>query len=148
MPDPLGLPPTLQRLVTATNAHDLDGLVACFADDYRLVVPNHPSRNFTGPGQVRRNWEQFFALIPDIRATLRDAVPGRVDEWWTEWQMSGTRLDGGRHLLHGVMILTVGPHEGDLVRANRFYVEPTDEVGAQGGIDAAIAELTHGDVTP
>lgn len=148
MPNSPGLPPTLQRLVTATNAHDLDGLVACFADDYRLVMPNHPSRSFTGPGQVRRNWEQFFALIPDIRATLRDAVPGRGDEWWTEWEMSGTRLDGGRHLLHGVMIMTVGPHEGDLVRANRFYVEPTDDLGAQGGIDTAIADLTRADVTP
>jgi ketosteroid isomerase-like protein len=142
MPDQPGLPPTLQRVMTATNAHDLDGLVACFADDYRLVMPNHPSRNFTGPDQVRRNWGQFFALIPDIHTTLRDAVPGRGDEWWTEWEMSGTRLDGGRHLLHGVMIMTVGPHEGDLVRANRFYVEPTDADGTGGDIDTAITALT------
>ena len=148
MPDPLGLPPTLQRLVTATNAHDLDGLVACFADDYRLVMPNHPARDFTGPAQVRRNWEQFFALIPDIRATLRDAVPGRGDEWWTEWEMSGTRLDGSRHLARGVMIMTVGPHEGDPVRANRFYLEPTDDDRSEGGIDTAVAALTHEGATP
>ena len=103
MPDPLGLPPTLQRLVTATNAHDLDGLVACFADDYRLVMPNHPSRNFTGPGQVRRNWEQFFALIPDITGSITAAAAGPAeDQWWTEWQMSGTRLDGTSHLMGGV----------------------------------------------
>ena len=145
MRDPLGLPPTLQRLVTATNAHDLDGLVACFADDYRLVMPNHPSRNFTGPGQVRRNWEQFFALIPDISATLRDAVPGRADEWWTEWEMTGTRLDGSRHLFGGVMIMTVGPHEDDLVRANRFYMEPGDGDGPQEGVEAHVAALTHAD---
>jgi len=149
MPDPLGLPPTLQRLVTATNAHDLDGLVACFADDYRLVMPNHPSRNFTGPGQVRRNWEQFFALIPDITASVTAAAAGPVDDqWWTEWEMSGTRLDGSRHLFRGVMITTVGPQEDDLVRANRFYLEPTDDEGVETGVDAAVAELTHADRTP
>jgi ketosteroid isomerase-like protein len=149
MPDPLGLPPTLHRLVTATNAHDLDGLVACFADDYRLVMPNHPSRNFTGPGQVRRNWAQFFALIPDITATITAATAGPVDdEWWTEWEMSGTRLDGSRHLFRGVMIATVGRREDDLVRANRFYLEPTDDEGVQTGVDAAVAELTHGGRTP
>lgn len=143
MPDPLGLPPTLQRLVTATTAHDLDGLVGCFADDYRLVMPNHPSRSFTGPDQVRRNWEQFFTLIPDIRAVLKDAVPGRGDEWWTEWEMSGTRLDGTRHLFRGVMVMTVGPHEDDLVRANRFYMEPGDDDGSPEGVDAHVAALTH-----
>ena len=131
MPDPPGLPPTLQRLVTATNAHDLDGLVACFADDYQLVMPNHPSRDFTGPGQVRRNWEQFFALVPDITVSVTAAVAGpRADQWWTEWEMSGTRLDGSRHLFRGVMITTVGPHDRDPVKANRFYLEPTDDEGS------------------
>lgn len=144
MSESLGLPPTLVRLVTATNAHDLEGLVACFADDYRLEMPNHPSRNFTGPHQVRRNWEQFFTLIPDISATVTDAAPGSADRWWTEWEMSGTRVDGAAHLMRGVMILTVGPGEGDLVRANRFYLEPTEASATAPGIDAAVGDLVTG----
>jgi ketosteroid isomerase-like protein len=144
MSDPLGLPPTLLRLVTATNAHDLEGLVACFADDYRLEMPNHPTRNFTGPGQVRRNWEQFFTVIPDISATITGVTPEPPDRWWTEWEMRGTRLDGAAHLMRGVMILTVGPGEGDLVRANRFYVEPTDADESAPGIDAAVGDLVTG----
>jgi ketosteroid isomerase-like protein len=135
MSDPLGLPPTLIRLVTATNDHDLDRLVGCFADDYRLVMPNHPAGNFTGPGQVRRNWERFFALVPDISMSVTDAAAGSADQWWTEWRVTGTRVDGSRHLLSGVMIMTVGPGADDLIRANRFYLEPTDPEGPAPGAD-------------
>jgi ketosteroid isomerase-like protein len=141
MSDQFGLPPTLVRLVTATNNHDLEGLVACFADDYSLEVPNHPTRNFTGPDWVRRNWSQFFTAIPDISVTLTDAAAGSGDKWWTEWEMRGTRLDGSHHLVRGVMVMTVGPQEGDLVRSNRFYLEPTDSEGEGVDNDAAVARL-------
>jgi ketosteroid isomerase-like protein len=137
MSDPLGLPPTLLRLVTATNDHDLEGLVGCFADDYRLVMPNHPDRSFTGPGQVRRNWQQFFALVPDIAMTITDIAAGSADRWWTEWRVTGTRVDGSPHLLSGVMIITVGPGADDLIRANRFYLEPTDPDGSAPATDGA-----------
>ena len=32
------------RLARTTNAHDLDGLVDCFAADYRNETPVHPAR--------------------------------------------------------------------------------------------------------
>ncbi len=35
---------TVERLLQATNAHDLERLVACFADDYRNETPVHPAR--------------------------------------------------------------------------------------------------------
>ena len=38
----------LQRLLVALNAHDLDALVACFADDYVNETPAHPRRGFRG----------------------------------------------------------------------------------------------------
>jgi hypothetical protein len=40
----------LQR---ATDARDLEALVACFAPDYRNETPAHPERGFTGREQVR-----------------------------------------------------------------------------------------------
>lgn len=56
--------PFLRRLQEATNAHDLDALVACFAPDYRNETPAHPSRSFQGNEQVRANWRQIFEFVP------------------------------------------------------------------------------------
>jgi len=65
----------LTRLERATNARDINTLVACFAPDYRNETPAHPARSFVGRDQVRRNWEQIFAGIPDLTAkVLRSAV--------------------------------------------------------------------------
>ena len=41
-------PEYLIRLLQATNDHDVDGIVACFTDDYVNVTPCHPARSFTG----------------------------------------------------------------------------------------------------
>jgi ketosteroid isomerase-like protein len=122
----------INRLVEATNRHDLDALVACFAADYRLETPAHPSRNFRGNSQVRRNWEQIFAGIPDIRVeTPRLAV--EHDVVWSEWEMHGTRRDGTRHLARGPILFGVA---GGLIRWARFYVEPVDE--ATTTVDEAV----------
>ena len=88
----------VDRLCRATNAHDLDAVVACFAPDYRNETPAHPERGFTGVEQVRKNWQQIFAMIPDISAeVLRCAVEG--DTAWSEWEHRGTRPDGSRHVM-------------------------------------------------
>src|SRR5438105_11678170 len=91
------------RLQRATNEHDLEALVDCFAPDYRNETPAHPSRGFDGREQVRKNWEQIFTNVGDIHAVvLRRAADG--DNIWSEWEMSGTRRDGSPHLMRGVVI--------------------------------------------
>ena len=131
-----GASAAVERLVAATNAHDLDALVACFADYYVNETPVHPARGFTGRGQVRRNWTQIFGAVPDIRTqVLRRAEDG--DTVWTEWEMRGTRPDGSPHLMRGVIVFTV--HDG-LIAAARFYLEPVDE--RPDGVDAAVQQLT------
>ncbi|TXN28127.1 nuclear transport factor 2 family protein [Lacisediminihabitans profunda] len=123
------------RLAAATNAHDLDALVDCFADDYLNETPAHPSQSFTGAEQVRRNWAQLFAGIPDLRAlVLSTAVDGAVA--WTEWELSGTRRDGAPQLMRGVIIFTVA--EGRATSA-RFYLEPVELDGPDA--DAAAARV-------
>ncbi|KQR54780.1 hypothetical protein ASF88_08555 [Leifsonia sp. Leaf336] len=129
--------PFLQRLQAATNRHDLDALVDCFAPDYRNETPVHPGRDFEGTAQVRDNWTQIFAFVPDIETTVvRDAVDGNAI--WSEWEMRGRRLDGSLHLMRGVIIFTL---EGDRANAARFYLEPVDD--AESTVGQAVSAQVH-----
>ena len=122
----------LRRLVNATNDHDLDSLADCFAPDYRNETPVHPARGFQGRDQVRKNWEQIFAFVPDVTAdVVRSTADG--DTIWSEWEMRGTRRDGSTHLMRGVIIFDV--HDGQ-ARAARFYLEPVDDDA--GKVDDAV----------
>jgi ketosteroid isomerase-like protein len=128
--DPLAI---VQRLQAATNAHDLDKLVACFTDDYRSEIPLHPSRGFRGGEQVRRNWSQILSGVPDLHSELvRHAVDGEVV--WAEWEWTGTRRDGEPHLMRGTTVIGV---EGDRIAWTRFYMEPVVDDGLR--IDAAVS---------
>jgi ketosteroid isomerase-like protein len=125
----------LDRLVPAVNDHDLDGLVACFHDDYVNENPAHPERGFRGREQVRRNWTQIFGGVPDVRArVLRTAVDG--DTLWSEWEMTGTRADGGEFDMRGVFIF--GVSDGRALWA-RMFVEPVERTSGDG--DALIARV-------
>ena len=115
----------LDRLTTATNHRDLDALVDCFTPDYRNETPAHPAQSFTGRDQVRRNWEQIFAVVPDLTAAvLRSCCQG--DVVWSEWDMTGTRPDGTALQQAGVMIFGVRDGRFSWVR---FYLEPVQTQG-------------------
>jgi len=128
----------IERLVAATNAHDLEGLVSCFAPSYVNATPAHPARGFRGLEQVRRNWSTLFAAVPDITVEVVASVAegGQV---WTEWEMSGSRRDGTAHAMAGVIIFGV---DGDHIISARFYLEPVDT--GSGNADAAVQQLTEG----
>jgi ketosteroid isomerase-like protein len=122
----------LRTLEAAVALHDLDALVECFAVDYVNETPAHPARGFRGRDQVRDNWRQIFAAVPDLRArVVRSAVRG--SEVWSTWEMAGTRRDGRPHLMRGVVIFDTA--EGRMTAA-RFYLEPVDESPA--GVDEAV----------
>lgn len=122
----------LSRLHEATNSHDIEAIVGCFAPDYRNETPAHPERSFTGREQVRRNWTQILAAIPDVTTrTLAMAVDG--DTLWTEQEHRGTRPDGTPHVMRGVVIFEVADA---LFTGARFYMEPVQEGG--GAIDEVI----------
>jgi len=122
----------VDRLVRATNAHDLDGVVACFAADYVNVTPAHPARGFSGPDQVRKNWSQIFAAVPDIQAAVvAAAFDGGTA--WTQWEMHGTRRDGSAHRMTGVIVFEVAD---GLARRATFFLEPVDD--GPGTVDEAV----------
>jgi hypothetical protein len=122
----------LHRLWRATNDHDLDAIVECFATGYRNETPAHPERGFTGADQVRRNWDQILAFVPDLATeVLRYSV--EADTVWSEWEHRGTRRDGSEHHMRGVVIF--GVVDG-LAAWARLYLEPVE--GAAGSVDAAV----------
>jgi ketosteroid isomerase-like protein len=130
------------RLRDATNAHDIDAIAGCFAEDYRNETPAHPARSFVGRDQVRRNWVQILAAIPDLTTTIVGSASAG-DTVWTEWEHRGTRPDGSVHRLRGVVILTV---TGDVIASARFFLEPVDD--HDGGVDAAVQRQLAGRARP
>ena len=129
-------PHVLERLLAAINAHELESMVSCFAEDYTNETPVHPPRGFRGQEQVRTNWSQIFAAVPNIEArVVRSSVDG--DTLWTEWEMAGDRVDGVRFLMRGVVIFAVA---GDTIASARFYLEPVDNIS--GDVDAHTRRVT------
>lgn len=131
-----GAADVLDRLVRATNAHDLNRLVDCFDNDYVLTDPAHPARSFTGAGQVRQNWRKLFAAISDIRLEAQHSTVTR-DGFWLEARQVGTRVDGEPLDSQMVFIATVAA--GRIARG-RIYVCPVEQTGP--GIDAVIDAVT------
>jgi ketosteroid isomerase-like protein len=126
------------QLEQAVNAHDLDAIVGCFTADYRNETPAHPARGFNGRDQVRRNWEQILAAVPDVAAEVLSATADG-DTVWSEWEHRGTRRDGSRHLMRGVIVFGV---RGGLAASARFYLEPVEDGG--GAIDATVRRQVTG----
>ena len=130
------VPEFLTRLVEATNDHDIEGIVACFSEEYVNVTPCHPARGFTGREQVRRNWTAILGAVPDLVAEVGDFVEAG-DGIWSEWEMRGTRRDGVPHLMRGVLVFTV---RNGLATHLRFFLEPVDDAPIDA--DRAVAGLT------
>jgi ketosteroid isomerase-like protein len=134
------IPPIVSRLRDAINAHELEAMVDCFTVDYRNETPVHPARDFVGREQVRKNWSGILGGIPDLRAeVVRCADTG--DAVWAEWDWTGTRRDGARFSMRGVVIQGVAA-DGRAAWA-RFYMEPVD--ADERGVDHAVATVIGGE---
>jgi hypothetical protein len=124
----------IQRLARATNDHDLEGIVACFAAGYLNETPAHPRRGFVGKDQVRRNWAQILAGVPDVSAEILDSVTAG-ETVWSGWRMVGTRRDGAAHEMAGIIIFDTA---AELISGARFYLEPVDHDSAS--VDDAVRQ--------
>ena len=120
----------MDRMLEALSSHDARRFAALFADDYVSVQPAHPDRAFTGSEQVRKNWTEVFAGVPDFHAELvGTSVDG--DTLWAEWHWTGTGLDMAGVVLFGI--------RDGLIAWARLYVEPVE----QGeGIEAVVREMS------
>jgi ketosteroid isomerase-like protein len=121
--------------IRAINEHDLDGIVACFAEDYEDEAPARRGEVVRGRDQVRTNFERLLSSMPDIRAELRATVD-HGDTVWMEWAMRGTRADGTRMEFVGVNVFDVADA---LLQRGRIYTELVREAG---GLDAQVERMT------
>ena len=133
--DVSGRTSVIDRLVQAMNDHDLEALVDCFDESYLNETPVHPQRGFRGNEQVRQNWTQILAAVPELRARVLRMVDDG-DKVWTEWDMAGTRREGGLFHMAGVAILGV---ESPKITSARFYLEPVEQTS--GNVNAAISRV-------
>lgn len=125
----------LDRLVAAVNAHDLDGLVDCFAENYALTDPVHPARSFTGAAQVRKNWNTVFNAVPDVHLDVEGQAVTDAG-FWLEGTQVGTRWDGRRVETRMVFIAVVA---GGRISSAHMYAAPVEPGGPD--IDAVFAAM-------
>jgi ketosteroid isomerase-like protein len=125
----------VERLTAAQNEHDLEGMLACFHDDYRSEQPLFPSRTFQGVDQVRANWSALLEAIPDFHAeVLRSAADGEtvfIEVRWTGTKANGAPLDERGVLIAGV--------RDDRIAWGRLYVDEVEPESA--GIDETVRRM-------
>ena len=87
---------TLKAIADAFNAHDLDAIMAFFAEDCSLDMPRGPDpwgRRLEGRDAVREGLATRLAGLPDVHyGDDRHWVSG--DLGVSEWLLTGTTAEG------------------------------------------------------
>ncbi|CAN5630038.1 nuclear transport factor 2 family protein [soil metagenome] len=111
----------LQAIASAFDKHDLDGIMAHFADDAVFDGPRGTEAwgtRVVGRDAVREAFAARFAGIPDIRyqddAHFVDGERGA-----SEWTLSGTTTDGDRIEVRGCDLWTL--RDGQVVKKDSFW---------------------------
>jgi ketosteroid isomerase-like protein len=112
---------TLRAVLDAFNRHDLDAIIAFFADDAVFLSPRGPEpvgRRFEGKGDVREGLATRFSGIPDVHYGDDDHfVSG--DRGASEWTLTGTTTDGVRIEVRGCDLWTF--RDGQIVKKDSFW---------------------------
>ena len=88
----------LKALVAAFNAHNLDAIMALFADDAILEMPRGPDpwgRRFVGRAAVREGLRARFEGLPDVHYDA-DSHYVDGDMGISQWTVTGTLKNGER----------------------------------------------------
>ena len=116
----------LRAIAKAFDEHDLNAIMAHFADDARFDSPRGPNRHgtrFEGRDAVREAFAGRFAGIPDVRYREDDHfVDG--DRGASEWTLSGTSTDGQRIEVRGCDLWAF--RDGKVVVKDSFWKIRTD----------------------
>ena len=111
----------LKAIATAFDQHDLEGIMAHFADDAVFEGPRGTDpwgTRFSGRAAVREAFAARFAGIPDVRYQ-GDAHFVDGDRGASEWTLSGTTTDGQRIEVRGCDLWTL--HDGMVVKKDSYW---------------------------
>ena len=112
---------TLQAITDAFNAHDLDAVMAFFADECSLDLPRGPDpwgRRYTGKSAVREGLATRFKGLPDVHyADARHWVSG--DKGVSEWLLTGTTPEGVHVQVRGCDHLEF--RDGKVIRKDSYW---------------------------
>jgi ketosteroid isomerase-like protein len=117
---------TLAEICDAFNRHDLDAIMAHFADDCVLEMPRGPhpwGSRVTGASAVREGLASRFTGIPDVHyGDEHHWVCG--DFGVSEWTLTGTTTAGARLEVRGCDHLTF--RDGKVIKKDSYWkiVEP------------------------
>ncbi len=116
----------LRAITAAFDAHDVEGILAHFAEDSVFESPRGPNpwgQRFVGLEEIRGAFAGRFSGIPDIR--YQDDyhfVDG--DRGASEWTLSGTTTDGQRIEVRGCDLWTF--RDGKVVKKDSYWKLRTD----------------------
>jgi ketosteroid isomerase-like protein len=112
---------TLEKLLDAFNAHDLDAIMTFFADDCVLEMPRGPEpwgRRLEGKSAVREGLASRFAGLPDVHyGDARHFVSG--DRGCSEWLLTGTTPQGEKIRVRGCDLFEI--RAGKIVRKDSYW---------------------------
>jgi ketosteroid isomerase-like protein len=112
---------TMEQVLAAFNRHDLDAIMACFAEDAVLELPRGSEpwgTRCVGKAAVREGLAGRFAGIPDVHyAEDRHWVCG--DRGVSEWLLSGTTTAGERIAVRGCDLWEF--RDGLIVRKDSYW---------------------------
>lgn len=111
----------LREIANGFDTHDLDRIMAHFADDAVFEAPRGTEpwgTRFTGKDAVREAFAGRFAGIPDVRYQQDDHfVDG--DRGASEWTLSGTTTAGQRIEVRGCDLWTF--RDGKVVLKDSYW---------------------------
>jgi ketosteroid isomerase-like protein len=111
----------LEQIAAGFDTHDLDGIMAHFADDAVFDGPRGSEKwgtRFTGREAIREAFAARFAGTPDVRYQ-EDAHFVDGDRGASEWTLSGTTTDGARIEVRGCDLWTL--RDGTVVKKDSFW---------------------------
>jgi ketosteroid isomerase-like protein len=114
---------TLIALCEAFNAHDLDRIMAFFAEDCVLEMPrgNEPwGSRFAGKRNVRDALATRFEGIPDVHyGDDEHFVDPAAETGISKWTLTGTTRDGERKEVHGCDFYSF--RDGKVIRKDSYW---------------------------
>ena len=114
---------TLDELCDAFNAHDLDRIMACFADDCVLEMPRGPKpwgARFEGRQNVRAALAGRFEGLPDVHyGNGEHFVDAAANTGMSKWLLTGTNREGKKIEVQGCDFYTF--RDGKVVRKDSYW---------------------------